>query len=151
MSHAPIHSRISSSLRKHTFCAYCDNCHELVCAAALLHPEDAISLWSSTASRSYILYTHLPPWSLHLGRRNTVYVSWWSGHSEPLIPIFFLTLQEVVMPTVVMSHCYKHFKMTTHHGVEEERHQELLFIVNNKEKNTWLFFKATKVKSAQVS
>lgn len=40
------------------------------------------------------------------------------------------------MPTVVMSHCYKHFKMTTHHGVEEERHQELLFIVNNKEKNT---------------
>lgn len=150
MSHAPIHSRISSSLRKHMFCAYCDNCHELVCAAALLHPEDAISLWSSTASRSYILYTHLPPWSLHLGRRNTVYVSWWSGHSEPLIPIF-LTLQEVVMPTVVMSHCYKHFKMTTHHGVEEERHQELLFIVNNKEKNTWLFFKATKVKSAQVS
>lgn len=82
------HSRIN--LNKYMFCSYCDNCHDLVCVATLLYPENAISLKWSTSSCSCILYTSsstiIPaPWmeEYHLC------VSCRSDHSESLMQISF--------------------------------------------------------------
>lgn len=82
------HSRIN--LKKYMVCSYYDNCHDLVCVATLLYPEDAISLKSSASSCSCILYTSsstiIPaPWmeEYHLC------VSCRSDHSEPLMQMSF--------------------------------------------------------------